>query len=321
MHNALTNGNAEAAVESSAVQAFAISTGQVDFRQIDEVINPVDQAFATNAGPDSELLTKFNEGLRNLQESGRFDEIIDSYLGAEADAESTGVATTPRAIARSLGNGLWTTIWVAFVSILIATVIGLVFGLMRVSSNRIIKLIADIYIYAMRGVPMIVFSFFIYFGVAQWLNTNFSPAIAGIAALSINTGAYIAEIVRGGIQGVPRGQMEAGRSLGMNYSLTMRKIILPQALKAMIPSLVNQFILALKNTSVLSVIGMVELTTAGQIIIARTYQSGNIWLIVGTVYIVLITVLTKLSEYMESRLNVSSASGEIKKGVFKGEAS
>ena len=115
--------------------------------------------------------------------------------------------------------------------------------------------------------------------------------------------------------------MEAGRSLGMNYSLTMRKIILPQALKAMIPSLVNQFILALKNTSVLSVIGMVELTTAGQIIIARTYQSGNIWLIVGTVYIVLITVLTKLSEYMESRLNVSSASGEIKKEVFKGEAS
>lgn len=192
---------------------------------------------------------------------------------------------------------------------------------MRVSSNRIIKLIADIYIYAMRGVPMIVFAFFIYFGVAQWLNTNFSPAIAGIAALSINTGAYIAEIVRGGIQGVPRGQMEAGRSLGMNYSLTMRKIILPQALKAMIPSLVNQFILALKNTSVLSVIGMVELTTAGQIIIARTYQSGNIWLIVGTVYIVLITVLTKLSEYMESRLNVSSASGEIKKEVFKGEAS
>ena len=321
MHNALTNGNAEAAVESSAVQAFAISTGQVDFRQIDEVINPVDQAFATNAGPDSELLTKFNEGLLNLQESGRFDEILDSYLGAEADAESTGVATTPRAIARSLGNGLWTTIWVAFVSILIATVIGLIFGLMRVSSNRIIKLIADIYIYAMRGVPMIVFSFFIYFGVAQWLNTNFSPAIAGIAALSINTGAYIAEIVRGGIQGVPRGQMEAGRSLGMNYSLTMRKIILPQALKAMIPSLVNQFILALKNTSVLSVIGMVELTTAGQIIIARTYQSGNIWLIVGTVYIVLITVLTKLSEYMESRLNVSSASGEIKKEVFKGEAS
>lgn len=306
MHHALTNGNADAAVESSAVQAFAISTGQVDFRQIDEEINPVDQAFATNAGPDGELLTKFNAGLENIQADGTFDAIMEKYLGANADAESTGISTTPRAIANSLANGLWNTIWVAFVSILLASIIGLIFGLMRVSSNGVLKFIADIYIYAMRGVPMIVFSFFIYFGVAQWLNINFAPAIAGVLALSINTGAYIAEIVRGGIQSVSRGQEEAARSLGMNGSLTMRKVILPQAFKAMIPSLVNQFILTLKNTSILSVIGMVELTMAGQIIISRTYQSGNIWLIVGTIYIILITVLTKISERIEANLNVTT---------------
>ena len=176
---------------------------------------------------------------------------------------------------------------------------------MRVSDNKLLKLLADIYIYAMRGIPMIVFAFFNFFGVAQWLNVNFSPAVAGIIALSINTGAYIAEIVRGGIQSVSRGQEEAARSLGMDPSLTVRKVILPQAFKAMIPSLVNQFILALKNTSILSVIGMVELTTAGQIIISRTYQSGNIWLIVGAIYIVLITVLTKISERMENNLNIT----------------
>ena len=242
----------------------------MDLRQIDEQINPVDQAFATNAGPDSELLTKFNAGFENIKADGTFDEIMEKYLGENADTESTGIATTPQAIASSLASGLWNTIWIAFVSILFASIIGLVFGLMRVSDNKLLKLLADIYIYAMRGIPMIVFAFFIFFGVAQWLNVNFSPAVAGIIALSINTGAYIAEIVRGGIQSISRGQEEAARSLGMDASLTMRKVILPQAFKAMIPSLVNQFILALKNTSILSVIGMVELTTAGQIIISRT---------------------------------------------------
>lgn len=306
MHQAVMNGHADAAVESTIVQAFAISTGQVDLRQIDEPINPVNLALATNDGPDGDLVTKFNAGLEVLQADGRFDEIIDRYLGVDADRESTGLSTTPQDVARSLAQGLWVTIWVAFVSIIIASVIGLIFGLMRVSSNVVLKFIADIYIYAMRGVPMIVFTFFIFFGVAQWFNLNFPPAVAGVLALSINTGAYIAEIVRGGIQGVPKGQTEAARSLGMTPSLTMRKIILPQAFKSMIPSLVNQFILALKNTSILSVIGMVELTMAGQIIIARTYQSGNIWLIVGLIYIILITVLTKISERIEKTLELSS---------------
>ena len=305
MHHAVMNGNADAAVESSVVQAFAISTGQVDLRQIDEQINPVDQSFATNDGPDSELLTKFNAGFENIKADGTFDEIMEKYLGANADTESTGIGTTPKAIASSLASGLWNTIWIAFVSILFASIIGLIFGLMRVSDNKLPQLLADVYIYAMRGIPMIVFAFFIFFGVAQWLNVNFSPAVAGIIALSINTGAYIAEIVRGGIQSVSDGQAEAARSLGMDSSLTMRKVILPQAFKAMIPSLVNQLILALKNTSILSVIGMVELTTAGQIIISRTYQSGNIWLIVGTIYIILITVLTKISERMENNLNIT----------------
>jgi polar amino acid transport system substrate-binding protein len=306
MHQAVMNGDAAASVESSAVQAFAISTGQVDFRQVGDVINPVNQALATNAGPDGELLTMFDEGLAQLKEDGRYDAILDTYFGETADADSTGVSTTPQAIANSLLTGLWRTIWVAFVSIIIATILGLIFGLMRVSNSAILKLIADIYIYAMRGVPMIVFSFFVFFGVSDWIGTNFEPIVAGIAALSINTGAYIAEIIRGGIQGVPRGQAEAARSLGMPSGLAMRKIILPQALKHALPSLVNQFILTLKNTSILSVIGVVELTMAGQIIISRTYQSGNIWLIVGATYIILITVLTLISERIEANMDITT---------------
>lgn len=284
----------------SAVMQFAISTGQVELKQIGEDINPNDVAFAVNGGQNSELLEMFNQGLENIQENGVYDEIVERYLGEEAIEE--GLTTTFSDVMRALLNGLWTTIWISVVSIAIATVIGLVFGLMRVSENKLVKFIADIYIYAMRGIPMIVFAFFVYFGVSQWFNANLSPEVTGIAALSINTGAYIAEIVRGGIQGVPKGQAEAARSLGMKPSLTMKKIILPQAIRSMVPSLVNQFILALKNTSILSVIGMVELTMAGQIMIARTYQSGNIWLLVGMMYIILITVLTKLSERIEANM-------------------
>ena len=303
MYEAVMGGQADAVIEMSAVMAFAISTGQVELRQIGDDINPNEVAFAVNGGRNQELLAMFDEGLENIIEDGTYDEIVETYLGEQAIEE--GLQTTWSDVMRALFNGLWTTIWVAFVSILIASVIGLIFGLMRVSGNKALKFIADIYIYAMRGIPMIVFAFFVYFGVSQWLNMNFTPEFAGIAALSINTGAYIAEIVRGGIQGVPKGQPEAARSLGMRPGLTMRKIILPQALKSMTPSLVNQFILAIKNTSILSVIGMVELTMAGQIMIARTYQSGNIWLAVGVMYIILITVLTKISERIEANMNNS----------------
>ncbi len=302
MHQAVMNGDAAASVESSAVQAFAISTGQVDFRQIGDVINPVNQALATHHPEDSELLTKFNRGLQQIKDDGRYDDIIDKYFGDAADSESTGIGTTTGAIASNLARGLWTTIWVSFVSIIIATILGLIFGLMRISGNGLLKGIADIYIYAMRGVPMLVFSFFVFFGVSDMLGTNFEPVVAGIAALSINTGAYIAEIIRGGIQGVPRGQTEAARSLGMTSGLTMRKIILPQAIRNATPALVNQFISTLKNTSILSVIGVVELTMSGQIIISRTYQSGAIWMIVGLVYIILITILTLISERIEKNM-------------------
>lgn len=317
MHNAVNSGIAQASVESLAVQAYGIKTGQLNFKQIGEKLNSNNYAFALNKGKNPELLKMFNAGLKNIKEEGLFDEIVIKHLGEEVlkatrpigeaiIEEDPGAYSTFESVAKALARGLWITIWTAFVSIIIASAIGLVFGLMRVSEKKLLKYIADIYIYAMRGVPMIVFVFFIYFGVSSWLHVTFSPEVAGVASLSINTGAYIAEIVRGGIQGVAQGQFDAARSLGMSKSLTMRKIILPQAIKSMIPSLVNQFILSLKNTSILSVIGMVELTNAGKIIIARTYKSGEIWLIVGVVYIVIITLLTKVSEQIEKKLKNES---------------
>lgn len=145
-------------------------------------------------------------------------------------------------------------------------------------------------------------AFFIYFGIPSALHFQMSALTAGIITLSLNAGAYMTEIVRGGIQAVDKGQMEAARSLGIGYLPTMRKVILPQAIRTMIPSYVNQFVITLKDTSILSVIGIAELTQTGRLIIARNYQSFTMWLIIGVIYFIVIMALTKLSDRLERRL-------------------
>jgi arginine/histidine ABC transporter, permease component, putative len=126
--------------------------------------------------------------------------------------------------------------------------------------------------------------------------------VAGTIALSLNAGAYIAEIVRGGIQAVPVGQMEASRSLGISYSKTMRKIILPQATKIMLPNFVNQFVIALKDTTIVSAIGLAELFKTGKDIIARNYQSFRMYAILAVLYLIIITLLTRLAKRLEKRI-------------------
>jgi polar amino acid transport system substrate-binding protein len=118
----------------------------------------------------------------------------------------------------------------------------------------------------------------------------------------LNASAYIAEIVRGGINAVPVGQMEASRSLGLSYNRTMQKIILPQAVKIMIPSFINQFVISLKDTTIISAIGVVELLQTGKIIVARTTQSSYVYLIIAIMYLILITILTKLANRLEKKV-------------------
>lgn len=303
MYEDVMVGNSAAAVEDYPVVAFAINTGQVDFRIIGEPLDSIPLGVAVPKGENQEFLEMFNAGLANLRESGGYDEILDRYIGegAESFAVDDSFIGQLRQNLRPLLSGLWATIYISLISIVIAMVLGIVFGLMRTSENALARGIALVYIDAMRGIPLIVLAFFIYFGVSKMVGVSFTPAQAGIATLSLNAAAYIAEIVRGGIKAVDQGQREAARSLGLTKSLTMKHVILPQAIKIMIPSLINQFVMTLKDSSILSVIGMVELTQTGRIIIARTYQSGTIWLIVGLMYIILITVLTKLSNHLERR--------------------
>ncbi|MPN13722.1 Arginine transport system permease protein ArtQ [bioreactor metagenome] len=149
---------------------------------------------------------------------------------------------------------------------------------------------------------MMVLAFFIFFGLPGIVGFTIPDFIAGVITLTLNASAYIAEIVRGGINAVPVGQMEASRSLGLSYNRTMQKIILPQAIRIMLPSFVNQFVISLKDTTIISAIGVVELLQAGKIIVARTTQSTYVYLIIAIMYLVLITALTKLAKVLEKKV-------------------
>lgn len=206
---------------------------------------------------------------------------------------------------KSLGK----TVELCFLSLIFAMVIGLIFALLNVSRSRILNVIGTIYVDAIRGVPLIVLAYFIYFGIPagiQALGGNFrlSALEAGIVALSMNCGAYMAEIIRAGIESVDKGQMEAARSLGLTYGKSMRLVVLPQAIKTMIPSIINQFIITLKDTSILSVIGFPELTNQGKNIAAINFKIIETWAVVGLMYMIVIVTLSKVAKYIERRLKV-----------------
>ena len=182
-------------------------------------------------------------------------------------------------------------------------VLGLLFGLLSVSRTTFLRGISRVYIDIIRGTPLIVQVFFIYFGIPSALNMRLDAFIAGVIALSLNAGAYTAEIVRGGIQSIDKGQMEAARSLGLPYTMAMRRVVLPQAIKTMIPAIVNQCIITLKDSSLVSVIGLAELTQTGRLIIANNFESLKMWIIIGVMYFIPIMILSKVSSHIERKMS------------------
>lgn len=201
------------------------------------------------------------------------------------------------------------TLLLALCGLFFACIIGLVFGMMSVLKSKVCRAIAQIFVDIVRGVPMIVLAFFVFFGVPYFFKNvlgnsiTLSALTAGTICLALNCGAYMAEIIRAGIQSVDKGQMEAARSLGLTYWKSMRKVVLPQAIRTMIPSIINQFIITLKDTSILSVIGFPELVNSAKNVVAITFKSFETWLIVGIMYLIIITALSKLAKVLERRLN------------------
>jgi His/Glu/Gln/Arg/opine family amino acid ABC transporter permease subunit len=205
-------------------------------------------------------------------------------------------------------RGMVITVQTTLFALFFALVLGLLTCLMGISPFLPLRILSKGYIWIIRGTPLLVQTFFVYFGIPQLVQSwgfdfRLSPLTAGVITLSLNAGAYIAEIFRGGIQAVDHGQMEAARSLGLSWGRSMYRVILPQALRISIPSLVNQFIISLKDTSLISVISLAEIVYEAKIYIGRTMQSFATWTVVGLVYLVIITILSQISGYIEKRLS------------------
>ena len=198
-----------------------------------------------------------------------------------------------------LTQGLWVTIWLSFVSGFIGLIIGLITGLCRLSPNPALRGLAVFYIELIRGTPLLVQIFIFYFFIGTVLNLD--RLVAGVGALALFVGAYTAEIIRAGIQSIARGQNEAARSLGMTAAQTMTHIVLPQALKRVLPPLAGQFISLIKDSSLVSVIAITDLTKSGREIITSSFATFEIWFTVALLYLVVTSLLSQLLFWLERR--------------------
>lgn len=203
-------------------------------------------------------------------------------------------------------EGLFNTLIIALFAVIIGIVIGVLVALIRNNYDRnnkfkLLNKIACLYVNVIRGTPQILQLMIIYYIIFGTVDINI--VLVGILAFGINSGAYVSEIIRAGIESVDNGQLEAGYSLGLNYPKVMRYIVLPQAIKNILPALGNEFITLLKDTSVGAYIGIVELTKASDIIASRTYDYFFPLIIVAIIYLILTIGLSKLINMMERKLS------------------
>lgn len=313
MYDSLNSGSIKALMDDEAILKYSIQQG----RKFDTPINGEpsgEYGFAVKKGTNPELIEMFNNGLAKLKKTGQYDKIVNNYLASEDDKKMANKGADESTMSGLVSNnynqllsGLWTTLSLTIISFAIAMIIGLIFGMMAVAPIKALRIISSIFVDVVRGVPLMIVAAFIFWGIPNLIESmtgHQSPIndfLAATIALSLNGGAYIAEIVRGGIEAVPLGQMEASRSLGIPYKITMRKVILPQAIKVMLPNFINQFVISLKDTTIVSAIGLVELFQTGKIIIARNYQSFRMYAILAIIYLIMITFLTRLAKRLEKR--------------------
>lgn len=199
-------------------------------------------------------------------------------------------------------QGTISTIEFTIGAVIIGVILGILAAFMKMSKVKIISFIGKAYIEVIRGTPSLVQLFIIYFGISEVLNLNIPKFYAAVFALGINSGAYVAEIIRAGIEAVDRGQMEAARSLGMPHGMAMRYIIMPQAIKNILPALGNEFIVLLKESSIVSVIGASDLMRQQEIISSVTYKPFEPLIVIAMIYFVMTLFLSRLMGIFERRL-------------------
>lgn len=308
----LINRGVDATINDSPVlNYYLVQGGDKHCKIIGDVMEAEEYGMAVKKG-NEKLLKDMDKALLELKASGEYDRIYKTWFGeaatekAKADAAKQAQGASFIAdIFPLLLQGAGITIEISALSVLFGLIIGLLLAIARLSSNKVLSIMAAAYVDFIRGTPLLVQIFLVYFALPGILGHRVDPFFAAISACSINSGAYLAEIFRGGIQSIDKGQMEAGRSLGLTWWQTMQFIIIPQAFKRIIPPLGNEFIAMLKDSSLVSVIGFEELTRRGQLIIARTYASFEVWLAVAIIYLVMTFTVSRLVAVLEERYNTN----------------
>lgn len=305
----LRNRRIDAVVIDAPVAKYMIFQSFRDLKTVGRRFT--DEKFGIAMAPDGDdLRVEINQALKKIKETGEYDRIHEKWFGeaAERAAEQEAQLTKPKVfdvgiVRKTISfflRGVWLTARLALLSLGLGLPVGLVLALMRVQSSRLIAAPAAVYVEVMRGTPLLVQILFIYF-VLPFFGVYLPAFTSGVIALTLNSAAYISEIFRAGILSIDVGQMEAARSLGMSYAQAMRRIILPQTFRRVVPPLTNEGIALLKDSSLVSVIGLTELARTGQELASRYAAPLTIWPVVAIFYLILTFPLTRVAEYLERR--------------------
>ncbi|HDF5987176.1 TPA: ABC transporter permease subunit [Staphylococcus aureus] len=246
------------------------------------------------------LLSQINKTIKEVKDKG----LIDKYMTNAANAMNDDSGFISKYGSFFL-KGIKITILISLIGVALGSILGAFVALMKLSKIKIISWIASIYIEILRGTPMLVQVFIVFFGITAALGLDISALVCGTIALVINSSAYIAEIIRAGINAVDKGQMEAARSLGLNYRQTMKSVIMPQAIKNILPALGNEFVTLIKESSIVSTIGVGEIMFNAQVVQGISFDPFTPLLVAAALYFVLTFLLTRIMNMIEGRLNAS----------------
>ncbi len=246
------------------------------------------------------LLSQINKTIKEVKDKG----LIDKYMTNAANAMNDDSGFISKYGSFFL-KGIKITILISLIGVALGSILGAFVALMKLSKIKVISWIASIYIEILRGTPMLVQVFIVFFGITAALGLDISALVCGTIALVINSSAYIAEIIRAGINAVDKGQMEAARSLGLNYRQTMKSVIMPQAIKNILPALGNEFVTLIKESSIVSTIGVGEIMFNAQVVQGISFDPFTPLLVAAALYFVLTFVLTRIMNMIEGRLNAS----------------
>jgi lysine-arginine-ornithine-binding protein len=305
----LRNRRIDAVVGDAPVLKYMIFQSFRELRTVGRRFT--DEKFGIAMAQGSEdLQAAVNAALKKIKETGEYNQIHEKWFGEAAEQAQAAAAQGRKPKLFDLDiirntfsfflTGAWLTAKLAGLSLLLGLPIGLLLALARVQSSRLLKAPAAVYIEVVRGTPLLVQILFIYF-VLPYFGIYLRAFTSGIIALTLNCAAYISEIFRAGILSIDVGQMEAARSLGMSHAQAMRRIILPQTFRRVVPPLTNEGIALLKDSSLVSVIGLTELARTGQELASRYAAPLTIWPVVAIFYLLLTFPLTRIAEYLERR--------------------